>query len=68
MSTVRIGQISGSVDLVRLNFVQQFSDYSDVLFTQRLLLDGASLVERQFQEVNVVGVNTGVTSSGSGMS
>ena len=51
MRAVRIGEIAGRVDLVRLNLPQQLDDHRDVFLAERLLLHAARFVERHVQEV-----------------
>ena len=48
---VRIGQIAGRVNLVRLDLPQQVDGHRDVFFAERLLLHAARFVERHVHEV-----------------
>ena len=54
MRAVRVGQIAGGVDLVRLHLLQQVDGDLDVLLAERLLPDAAGLVERHVEEVDVL--------------
>lgn len=53
---VRIRQIAGAVDLVRLDGIDQILHDVDVLPAQWLLLDLARFVEGQMKVVNVIGL------------
>ncbi len=61
---VRIGQVAGGVDLVRLDLLQQLGDDADVLLAERLLADLAGLVERHVQEVQVLDRHAAIAGGG----
>ena len=54
MGAVRIGEIPGRIDLMRLYLAEQVGDDFDVGFTQRLLGDSPRLVERKIQKMEMV--------------
>ncbi len=63
---VRVGQVAGGVDLVRLDLLQQVHDDLDVLLAERLLAHAAGLVERHVQEVQLLIRNAAVAAGGAG--
>jgi len=54
MRPVRVGEIAGGVNLVRLGLLQQLHHDLDVGFTERRLAHPAGLVEREVEEVDVL--------------
>ena len=64
---VRVGEVAGGVDLVGLDALQQIHGDADVLFSERLLLHPAGLVERQVHEVDVLRLHAAVAGAGAGL-
>ena len=51
MRSVRIGQVSGSINLVRFHLPQQIHDNIYIFFSQRVLFHGTRFIERQIQKM-----------------
>ena len=63
VSSMRVCQVTGCIDLMRFQFPQQIHNDLNVGITQRLLLDTTGLVERHVQEVQAVARNSAATGS-----
>src|SRR5690606_30513679 len=63
--SVRIGEVAGAIDLVRLYFSQEFDRDLYILFAHRLLLNGSGFIERKIEEVYIVVGNANVSACSS---
>ena len=53
VGSVRVGKVTGKVNLVRLNLLKQILDYVDVGLCALPFLDASGFIERKVQEVGV---------------
>src|SRR6185312_13137593 len=54
MGSVRIGEVAGAIDLIRLQLPQQTDRQLDIAFAHRLFFDGPRFIERQVHEMDVL--------------
>ncbi|MEY3458022.1 MAG: hypothetical protein RL215_1179 [Planctomycetota bacterium] len=66
VSSVGVREVAGRVDLMGLQFAEEFDNDSDVVFSERFLLDTACFVKRQIEEAQVGRRNTAAASAGDG--
>ena len=51
---MRIGQVAGQINLIRLQALDKLADDADVVFAERPLGDRAGLVEGEIEEVQAL--------------
>ena len=66
MRAVRIGQVAGDVDLLRVEPLDQLADDPHVFLADRLLGDRAGAIERQIEKVQILFLAAGHDGAGLG--